>query len=319
VVLRSLSSYATLWWLHFVARPRPAPRAWAAADPQRCQAKKGMREQMNTEKTLKEPPLSLSEAWEKEAKRWATWARKPGHDSYWQFHRDQFFSLLPGPGMLTVDVGCGEGRVTRDLKRLGHKVIGIDASATLIRLAREEDPKGKYFDAPASCMPLEDACADLAIAFMSLQDVDDLEPSVLEIARVLQNGGRICLAIVHPINSAGKFASEAADSEFIIKDSYLEEYRYSDWFGRARAREDLLQPAPAAGALQPGPRTSRDGHRSDTRAPCPRPCRQQTSSAPLATLAAVHAHPRVQTHQMSANGLRQETEVRSRSARPHRG
>ena len=98
---------------------------------------------MNTEKTLKEPPFSLSEAWEKEAKRWATWARKLGHDSYWQFHRDQFFSLLPGPGMLTVDVGCGEGRVTRDLKRLGHKVIGIDASATLIRLAREEDPKGK--------------------------------------------------------------------------------------------------------------------------------------------------------------------------------
>ena len=82
-------------------------------------------------------------------------------------------------------------------------------------------------------MPLEDACADIAIAFMSLQDVDDLEPAVLEIARVLQNGGRFCLAMVHPINSAGKFASEAADSEFIIKDSYLEEYRYSDWFERA--------------------------------------------------------------------------------------
>jgi len=159
---------------------------------------------MNTEKTLQEPPLSLSEAWEKEAKRWATWTRKPGHDSYWQFHRDQFFGILPGPGILTVDVGCGEGRVTRDLKRLGHKVIGIDARATLIRLAREEDPKGKYFDAPASCMPLEDACADLAIAFMSLQDVDDLEPSILEIARVLENGGCICLAIVHPLNSAGK-------------------------------------------------------------------------------------------------------------------
>jgi ubiquinone/menaquinone biosynthesis C-methylase UbiE len=75
-------------------------------------------------------------------------------------------------------------------------VIGIDVSATLIRLAREEDPKGKYFHAPASCMPLEDACADLAIAFMTLQDVDDLEPSVLEIARVRQTGGRACLAIV---------------------------------------------------------------------------------------------------------------------------
>ena len=82
-------------------------------------------------------------------------------------------------------------------------------------------------------MPLEDAWADLAVAFMSLQDVDDLEPSVLEIARVLKEGGRACLAIVHPINSAGKFAGENADSEFIIKDSYLDEYRYSDWFERA--------------------------------------------------------------------------------------
>ena len=62
--------------------------------------------------------------------------------------------------MLTLDVGCEEGRVTRDLKRLGHKVIGIDASATLIRLAREEDPKGKYFDAPASCMPLENGSSN---------------------------------------------------------------------------------------------------------------------------------------------------------------
>ena len=132
-----------------------------------------------------------------------------------------------------IGVGCGEGRVARDLRPIGHKVIGIDARARLIRLAREESKRQVHFHAPASCMPLEDAWADLAVAFMSLQDVDDLEPSVLEIARVLKEGGRACLAIVHPINSAGKFAGENADSEFIIKDLYLDEYRYSDWFERA--------------------------------------------------------------------------------------
>jgi SAM-dependent methyltransferase len=193
---------------------------------------KNARIQMNYKKTLNGPPLSLSEAWENEAQRWATWARKPGHDKYWQFHRDQFFTLLPEPGALTLDVGCGEGRLSRDLKRLGHQVIGIDVSPTLIRLAREEDPKGKYFQTPASCIPLEDACADLAVAFMSLQDVDDLEPSVLEIARILRNSGRACLAIIHPINSAGKFAGEEVDSEFVIKESYLDEYLYVDRFER---------------------------------------------------------------------------------------
>ncbi|HYC13187.1 MAG TPA: class I SAM-dependent methyltransferase, partial [Stellaceae bacterium] len=130
---------------------------------------------------------------------------------------------------LTLDVGCGEGRVSRDLKRLGHTVIGLDASATLIELAREADPGGTYFHARASALPLEDASADLVVAFMSLQDVDDLEPSVLEIARVLGGGGRASIAIVHPLNSAGKFTTSEAESEFVIKRSYLHEFRYSDW------------------------------------------------------------------------------------------
>ncbi len=188
---------------------------------------------MSTEKTNESESLSLSQAWEMEAEHWARWARTPGHDSYWQFHRDQFLALLPQPGRLTVDVGCGEGRLSRDLKKLGHTLVGVDASETLIRLAREADPEGVYHHADAARMPLEGSCADLALAFMSLQDVDDLDQSVREIARILIKGGRACLAIVHPINSAGKFVGEDADSEFLIRGSYLDESRYRDWFERS--------------------------------------------------------------------------------------
>jgi len=39
--------------------------------------------------------VHLSEVWEAEAERWIQWVRTPGHDSYWQFHRDQFLRLLP--------------------------------------------------------------------------------------------------------------------------------------------------------------------------------------------------------------------------------
>ena len=38
--------------------------------------------------------VHLSEVWEAEAERWIQWVRTPGHDSYWQFHRDQFLRLL---------------------------------------------------------------------------------------------------------------------------------------------------------------------------------------------------------------------------------
>lgn len=176
--------------------------------------------------------LSLSEAWDREAQNWANWARKPGHDSYWQFHRDQFFSLLPVAGKQTVDIGCGEGRVCRDLKMLGHSVIAVDASPTLVTLAREADPEGTYIHANAAALPLEDHCADLAVAFMSLHDVDDLDKAVMEIARVLEPGGRALIAIVHPLNSAGKFVGHDEDSEFVIQGSYLDEFRYSDFIER---------------------------------------------------------------------------------------
>lgn len=176
--------------------------------------------------------VSLSDAWEKEALRWAAWAREPGHDSYWKFHRDQFFELVPEPGELTVDVGCGEGRLDRDLKRMGHKVIGVDASETLVRLAKEADPEGDYRLANAAELPLENDCADLIVSFMCLQDVDDVEAAIKEIARVLKRGRYACIAIVHPLNSAGKFCSEDEESEFVIGGDYLKEFRYSDTLER---------------------------------------------------------------------------------------
>ena len=60
----------------------------------------------------------------------------------------------------------------RDLKRLGHRVIGVDASSSLIAAARSSDPGGDYRCASATKLPLGNATCDLAIAFMTLQDVD---------------------------------------------------------------------------------------------------------------------------------------------------
>lgn len=176
--------------------------------------------------------MSLSDAWEREAARWIAWARAPGHDSYWRFHRDQFLELVPPPGRLTLDIGCGEGRLTRDLKARGHTVVALDASATLIAAARAADPGGDYRLVDATTLPFADASCDLAIAFMSLQDMDEMPRAVAELGRVLMPGACACLALVHPLNSAGRFASEAPDSPFVIRGSYLAESVYHDVVSR---------------------------------------------------------------------------------------
>ncbi len=172
--------------------------------------------------------MSLRDDWENEAKHWIEWARRPGHDTYWRFHRDQFLRILPPPGRRTVDIGCGEGRLTRHLKKLGHHVVGIEGSPTLAAAAREADPNMDVRIADAATLPLEDASADLAIAFMSLHDVDAMPTTIKEIARILIPNGKLCFAIVHPINSAGTFDERSADSPFLIDGSYLQARRYSD-------------------------------------------------------------------------------------------
>ena len=173
---------------------------------------------------------TLREDWEAHAERWITWARAPGHDSYWRHHRDQF--LLPPPGHCTVDIGCGEGRVSRDLKALGHRVIAVDGSPTLVAAAREADPSMDIRLGDAAALPLADGSADLAVAFMSLQDIDAMVAAIREAARVLVPGGKFCVAIVHPINSAGRFVDRTADAAFVIKGHYLSEFPYADTIER---------------------------------------------------------------------------------------
>jgi hypothetical protein len=41
--------------------------------------------------------VKLDEAWEQNAAAWILWARAPGHDRYWLFHRDLFLELVREP------------------------------------------------------------------------------------------------------------------------------------------------------------------------------------------------------------------------------
>ena len=182
---------------------------------------------------MTERELSLAEAWDLHAKEWIAWARAPGFDSYEKFHRDMFLPLIPAPGRLTVDVGCGEGRVSRDLRNLGHRVLAADLSPAMSRAAatHPSEPVPAVV-ADATRLPLATGSADCAVAFMSLHDIDDMPAAVKEIARVLAAGGRLVLATVHPINSAGEFDGKEPDSPFVISGSYLHPSRNCDTFSR---------------------------------------------------------------------------------------
>ena len=125
--------------------------------------------------------MTLSEAWREQAEAWARWARTPGHDVfYWRFNLPRFLEIVPEPGRRTIEVGCGEGRMCRELAARGHHVIGIDQSEVLVRHAADDRSTAVVL-ADGAALPVRDDAADLVISFMLLQDVDDLDAVVAEL------------------------------------------------------------------------------------------------------------------------------------------
>jgi SAM-dependent methyltransferase len=146
---------------------------------------------------------SLAEEWDARSGDWERWTRTPGHDLHFErYNWPAFTGLLPAPGRATLDLGCGEGRGGARLRELGHVVTGLDASPALAALAAE---RGVYEDvvvADAAALPFGDGAFDLVVAFMTLQDIEDAGAAVREAARVLEPGGRLAAAFIHPFSSS---------------------------------------------------------------------------------------------------------------------
>lgn len=166
--------------------------------------------------------------WESEAENWVRWARTPEHDHYWYYRDDFFDRLIPPPGRRTVEIGCGEGRVARDLAAHGHRVIGIDPSPTLVHYARQASTDTSYTVADGAALPFPDGVFDLAVAYNSLQVVPDMPGTVAEAARVLRGGGRFCFCVSHPVTDMGRFVGDDPDAIFALRQGYFTNRRVDD-------------------------------------------------------------------------------------------
>jgi ubiquinone/menaquinone biosynthesis C-methylase UbiE len=124
------------------------------------------------------------------------------------------------------EVGCGEGRVARDLRARGYEVTGLDVAPTLVEAARDADPSGTYVVGDAAALPFGDASFDLVVSYNSLIDVDDMPAAVAEAGRVLRPGGCFCACVPHPFSEAGEFEGSADDAPLFVAGSYLLEADY---------------------------------------------------------------------------------------------
>jgi SAM-dependent methyltransferase len=144
----------------------------------------------------------MRSAWDAQAANWVRWARTPEHDHFfWRLGLPALLELIGEPGRRTLDLACGEGRLSRVLAERGHALVGVEGSPALAAAAREAAPGIEVLDGDAAAIPLEDGAVDLVVCSMALLNFDDMGLAVREIARVLEPGGRFCFSTVHPMTS----------------------------------------------------------------------------------------------------------------------
>ncbi len=100
-----------------------------------------------------------------------------------------------------LDVGCGDGQVTRLAARLdGVEVaVGADPTWNQIRVAAERAHATGFVRAGADRLPFPDGGFDAVVACLVFEHVDGLDDAIAEAARVLAPGGRFCLFLNHPL------------------------------------------------------------------------------------------------------------------------
>jgi SAM-dependent methyltransferase len=100
-------------------------------------------------------------------------------------------------GRKALDFGCGAGRSTRFLKKLGFDAIGVDISSSMIQLATNADPSGTYqLVDDGDFSAFEPAQFDLvlsAFAFDNIPDVAKRCELLRGLRRLLNSKGHIIL------------------------------------------------------------------------------------------------------------------------------
>ena len=90
-------------------------------------------------------------------------------------------------GTRALDFGCGAGRSTRVLRKLGFTVTGVDVSEDMLRIARGVDPSGDYRLAPDDNFDaLAPAAFDLVLSAFTFDNI----PGAMK-ARIFRDLGKL--------------------------------------------------------------------------------------------------------------------------------
>lgn len=124
----------------------------------------------------------------------------------------------PFEGLRILDIGCGGGLIAEPLARLGADVVGADASATNIEVARlHAEQNGVAVDYRAETAEALDAAGerfDVVLALEVVEHVADVDLFLASAAAMVKPGGLLLVATIN--RTARAFAFAIVGAEYVL-------------------------------------------------------------------------------------------------------
>jgi ubiquinone/menaquinone biosynthesis C-methylase UbiE len=147
----------------------------------------------------KQEPIALK-GYEKLAEHYAAMIDTKPHNAFYE--RPATLSLLPKVrGKRVLDAGCGPGVYTQILMRRGARVVGVDVSPKMLRLARErvgDKVELHLADLTKPMKFLKDNSFDMVISSLVLSYIRNISRSFKDFYRVLKRPGVLVFSEGHP-------------------------------------------------------------------------------------------------------------------------
>ena len=138
-------------------------------------------------------------------------------------------------GKKALDIGCGEGRFSRQLAEQGAIATGIDPTPKLFQRAAELGGGATFINCGAENLPFADDSFDVALFYLVLIDIEPMAPAIKEAFRVLKPGGQCIVANLTSMNTASdRFWELDSEGNKIgwLMDNYADERQItSEWNG----------------------------------------------------------------------------------------
>lgn len=100
-----------------------------------------------------------------------------------------------------LDMGCGEGWLSRHMTSMGKKTVGIDAISMLLDTARSKGLETYYqmsYEEIAEGRPIPEAPFDAVVFNFSIYQKELLYSLLKEVNKILTNGGFTIIQTLHP-------------------------------------------------------------------------------------------------------------------------